>query len=187
MDRGWLRSSAWINRWRLAAIHRGSFAWVVSLGACCLLSKGERTIADSSPTQWAPPLTLHSLVAINWNHWSPSIRTGGRHQLESLVAIDQNRWSPSIGRTGRLQSEPVVAMTWCAHAEGTMTSQGLCWAGDRRGLKRCSFPGSLCPPRSLPGGSHEHSPLCGHWCHSSCVCDRFRFSVRVRRWSSFGS
>jgi hypothetical protein len=35
--------------------------------------------------------------------------------------------------------------------------------------------------------SHEHSPLCGHWCHYSCVCDRLRFSVRVRRWSSFGS
>jgi hypothetical protein len=90
--RGWLRSCAWINRWRLAAIHRGSSAWVVSLGACRLLSKGERAIADSSPTQRALPLTLHS-----------------------LVAIDRNRWSPSIGITGRLQSEQVVAITRCAH------------------------------------------------------------------------
>ena len=50
-------------------------------------------MADSSPTQRALPLTLHS-----------------------LVAIDRNRWSPSIGMTGRLQSEQVVANTWCTHA-----------------------------------------------------------------------
>jgi hypothetical protein len=65
--------------------------WVVSLGACRLLSKGERGNADSSPTQRAPHTSTQP----------------GRHRPEPVVAIDRNRWSSSTETAGRHQ--PVCA------------------------------------------------------------------------------
>jgi len=42
--------------------------------------------------------------------WSPSIGTGGRHQLEPVVAINWNHWSSSIGTGGRHHSvRPVLS------------------------------------------------------------------------------
>ena len=42
-------------------------------------------------------------TGINWNHWSPSIGTGGRHQLD---------WSSSIGAGGRHHVVRAPASSW---------------------------------------------------------------------------
>jgi hypothetical protein len=58
------------------------------------------------------------VVAINWNDWSPSIGTGGRHQLERLVVFNRNRWSPSRGAR---KPQPQTSASFC----GTKGKGGL--------------------------------------------------------------
>src|SRR3984893_18512232 len=73
-SRGSLRSDAWKGRRLTAAAHRGSCAWVISIGPFPLLWKKERGPADSPITQRRSLRPSTALLP-----WSPWTGTGGRH------------------------------------------------------------------------------------------------------------
>jgi hypothetical protein len=58
------------------------------------------------------------VVAINWNHWSPSIGTTGPHRLDLVVGINWNDWSSSIGTGGRHHVVRAPRLRWQMLTEG---------------------------------------------------------------------
>jgi len=91
-SRDWRQSGAWTGRRPTAAARRGSCAWVISVGPSPLLSKKERSPADSQITQ--PRSSRPSTALLPW---SPSTGTGGRHPPETVVAFNRKPWSPWTG------------------------------------------------------------------------------------------
>src|SRR5258707_14891031 len=91
-SRDWRQSGAWTGRRPTAAARRGSCAWVISVGPSPLLSKKERSPADSRITQRRSSRPSTALLP-----WSPSTGTGGRHPPETVVAFNRKPWSPWTG------------------------------------------------------------------------------------------
>src|SRR6266478_2549171 len=81
-SRDWRQSGAWTGRRPTAAARRGSCAWVISVGPSPLLSKKERSPADSRITQRRSSRPSTALLP-----WSPSTGYGGRLQPETPVAM----------------------------------------------------------------------------------------------------
>ena len=91
-SRGWRQSGAWTGRRPTAAARRGSCAWVIPVGPSPLLSKKERSPADSRITQRRSSRPSTALLP-----WSPSTGTGGRHPPETVVPSNRKPWSPWTG------------------------------------------------------------------------------------------
>src|SRR5229473_4857136 len=91
-SRDWRQSAAWTGRRPTAATRRGSCAWVISVGPSPLLSKKERSPADSRITQRRSSRPSTALLP-----WSPSTGTGGRHPPETVVAFNRKPRSPWPG------------------------------------------------------------------------------------------
>src|SRR5712664_2541705 len=101
-SRDWRQSGAWTGRRPTAAAPRGSCAWVISVGPSPLLSKKERSPADSRITQRRSSRPSTALLP-----WSPSTGTGGRHPPETVVAFNRKPRSPWPGaRKVKVASEP---------------------------------------------------------------------------------
>src|SRR5262249_13383482 len=112
-----------------------SSAWVVSVGACRLLSKGERGNADSSPTQRAPHTSTQP----------------GRHRPESVVVIDRNRWSSSTETAGRHRPEPVVVFNrndWSSSTENSWSPSA--------GVRKHAKAGNEQPSAHVSRLQHSH-------------------------------
>src|SRR6202521_5159492 len=91
-SRDWRQSGAWTGRRPTAAGRRGSCAWVISVGPSPLLSKKERSPADSRITQRRSSRPSTALLP-----WSPSTGTGGRHPPETVVPSNRKPRSPWTG------------------------------------------------------------------------------------------
>ena len=91
-SRDWRQSGAWTGRRPTAAARRGSCAWVISVGPSPLLSKKERSPADSRITQRRSSRPSTALLP-----WSPSTGTGGRHPPETVVPSNRKPRSPWTG------------------------------------------------------------------------------------------
>lgn len=102
--RDWRQSGAWTGRRPTAAGRHGFCAWVISVGPSPLLSKKERSPADSRITQRRSSRPSTALLPS-----SPTTGTGGRHppetvalQPETLVAMDRREQPTALqDRAGR--------------------------------------------------------------------------------------
>jgi hypothetical protein len=83
---------AWASRRPTAAARRGSCAWVISVGPSPILSKKERSPADSRITQRRSSRPSTAPLPR-----SPSTGTGGRHPPETVVPFNRKPRSPWTG------------------------------------------------------------------------------------------
>src|SRR3982074_2880785 len=112
-SRDWRESGAWRGPRPTAATRRGSCAWVISVGPSPLLSKKERSPADSRITQRRSSRPSTALLP-----WSPSTGTGGRHPPETVVAFNRKPRSPWPG--ARMQTIEI-----CELAQGASIGNPL--------------------------------------------------------------